>query len=176
MVWDSHNVPPMPDVSAIETRDLFALYRSILRELKIREVVRTENAPTGDYAEFLVARGLGGVLATNSEKSWDVQLPNGDRLQVKCRVVSDPPRAGQRQLSPFRSFDFEAAVLVLLSDRDFDIWRAVMVPKTIVESNSTYRAHVNGHVLFATPEILDHPLAIDLTDRLRRAAAEPRKG
>ncbi len=113
-------------------------------------------------------------MATNSEKSWDVQVPNGDRLQVKARVVSDPPRAGQRQLSPFRSFEFDAAVIVLLREDDYDIWRAVMVPTAIIESHSAFRSHVNGHVLFATTEILDHPLAVDLTDRLRGPASEPR--
>jgi hypothetical protein len=31
--------------------------------------IRTENAPVGDYAEYLVATALGGRLAPNSEKS-----------------------------------------------------------------------------------------------------------
>jgi hypothetical protein len=171
------SVPPfeaLPDLTAIETRDLFALYRQILRELKTRGVVRTENAPTGDYADYLVASSLNGVLAPNSEKSWDVRLPNGDRIQVKCRVAADPPRASQRQLSPFRSFEFEAAVIVLLRDDNFDIWRAAMVPSAVIESNSRYRSHVNGHVAFATAEILDHPLAVDLTDQLREASIERR--
>jgi hypothetical protein len=155
----------------METRSLLSLYRGILRELKSRGVIRTENAPTGDYAEYLVARGLGGVLAMNSKKSWDVQLPNGDRIQVKARVVSDPPRAGQRQLSPFRSFEFDATVVVLLRDIDFEVLRAVILPRAVVESSSVYRSHVNGYVMFATQDILDHPLAVDLTDRLRDAAA-----
>jgi hypothetical protein len=163
----------LPDLAAVETRSLFALYRSILKELKERGVVRTENAPTGDYAEYLVAKALGGVLAPNSEKRWDVLLQNGERIQVKSRVVADPPRAGQRQLSPFRSFEFDVAVIVLLRDDDFDVWRAVMVPAAIIESHSTHRSHVNGHVAFASPEIRDHPSAVDLTHRLRDASVEP---
>ena len=35
-------------------------------------MIRTENAPVGDYAEYLVWTALGGKLAPNSEKSWDV--------------------------------------------------------------------------------------------------------
>jgi hypothetical protein len=160
---------PPPDISKLEIRDLLSLYRGILRELKSREVIRTENAPTGDYAEYLVARALGGRLANNSEKSWDIELADGAHIQVKSRVVSDPPRAGQRQLSPFRSFDFDAAVVVLLRDSDFEIERAVMLPRSVIELSSRYRSHVNGHVMFATPEVLDHPLAEDLTSRLRAA-------
>jgi hypothetical protein len=48
------------------------LYRAILRELRSRGVIRTDNAPVGDYAEYLVATTLGGQLAPNSEKAWDV--------------------------------------------------------------------------------------------------------
>jgi hypothetical protein len=111
------------------------------------------------------------VLAANSDNSWDVELPNKDRIQVKARVVSDPPRAGQRQLSPFRTFTFDFAVVILLREIDLEVLRAVMLPRAVVESSSVYRSHVNGHVMFATQDILDGPLAGDLTDRLRDAAA-----
>jgi len=165
----SHDLPPR--VADLETRTLLALYRGILRELKSRGVTRTENAPTGDYAEYLVALGLGGILATSSEKGWDVELPNGDHLQVKARVVSDPPRRGQLQLSPFRSFEFDAAVVVLLSDIDLEVVRAVMLPRAVLEASSAYRSHVNGFVGFATEDVLNHPSAVELTDCLRDAAA-----
>ena len=59
------------------TRDLFMIYRATLNELKSRGIIRTENALAGDYAEYLVHRALGGRLAPNSEKSWDVELANG---------------------------------------------------------------------------------------------------
>lgn len=82
----------------------------------------------GDYAEYLVARAVQGQLAPNSEKAWDVLAPDGEKLQVKARVVSDPPAPGQLQLSPFRSFGFDAAVIVLLSNADYRIWRASKLP------------------------------------------------
>ena len=44
-------------------------------------MIRTENAPVGDYAEYLVARALGGQLAPNSEKSWDVVGSDGEKLR-----------------------------------------------------------------------------------------------
>jgi len=133
-------------------------------------VIRTENAPVGDYAEYLVATALGGQLAQNSEKAWDVLGSNGERIQVKARVVSDPPEPGQLQLSPFRSFSFDAAVIVLLSAADYDVSRASKVPRHVVESNAVYRQHVNGRVLFARPEIMGHPEATDLTATLRAAS------
>ncbi|MGZ4481812.1 MAG: hypothetical protein ACXVY5_06365, partial [Gaiellales bacterium] len=59
-----------------------------------------------------MALATGGKLAPNSQKSWDVDAPEG-RLQVKARLVSDLKNRSQRQVSPFRSWDFDAAVSVL---------------------------------------------------------------
>ena len=165
------NRQSLDDLPSMEASELFALYRSTLSELRRRGIVRTENAPAGDYAEYLVVKALGGKLAANSEKSWDVLVPTDKRVQVKARVVSDPPTRGQRQLSPFRSFDFDTAVIVLLADSDYAVWRAVEVPQAVVEERSTFRSHVNGHVLHATSDVLDHPDARDLTQRLREVQA-----
>lgn len=158
-----------PDLSALSAPGLFSLYRAILRELKSRGVIRTENAPVGDYAEYLVATALGGQLAPNSEKAWDVLGSGGENLQVKARVVSDPAEPGQLQLSPFRSFGFDSAVIVLLSATDYAVSRASKVPRHVVESSAVYRQHVNGKVLFARPEIMGHADATDLTATLRAA-------
>ncbi len=53
----------VPDLSAFSEPGVFALYRAILSELKHRGVIRTENAPVGDYAEYLVA--IGSSAASN---------------------------------------------------------------------------------------------------------------
>jgi hypothetical protein len=165
-----------PDLSALSEPGLFALYRAILRELKSRGVIRTENAPVGDYAEYLVATALGGKLAPNSEKAWDVLGHDGEKLQVKARVVSDPAEPGQLQLSPFRSFGFDSAVLVLLSATDYTVSRASKVPRHVVEASAVYRKHVNGKVLFARPDIMGHPDATDLTAALRAAQTGHEQG
>jgi hypothetical protein len=159
----------VPDLSMSSDSGLFSLYRAILAELKDRRLIRTENAPAGDYAEYLVWTALGGELAGNSKKSWDVRTLDREKLQVKARVVSDPPRAGQLQLSPFRSFGFDSAVIVLLSAADYSVVRASKVPRHIVEASAVYRQHVNGKVLFARPQIMEHPDATDLTIALRMA-------
>jgi len=88
---------------------------------------------------------------------------------VKARVVSDPPEPGQLQVSPFRSFSFDSAVIVLLSAADYAVWRASKVPRSVVESSAVYRKHVNGKILFARPGIMGHPDATDLTAVLRAA-------
>lgn len=160
-------MPIDTDLAGASTPALFELYRSILAELKTRGVIRTENAPAGDYAEHLVATAYGGELAPNSEKSWDVLCPDGTRLQVKARVVSDPPVRSQRQLSPFRTFHFDSAVIVLLNSSDYSVQRAAEIPRPVVEAAGVFQRHVNGYVVHATAALLDHPESIDVTQRLR---------
>lgn len=155
----------------MSTPELFKMYRAILRELTDRGIVRTMNAPAGDYAEYLVAAVTQGVLADNSEKSWDIKTPDGERLQVKCRVVQEGKR-GQRQLSPFRTWEFDRAVIVLFDD-DYEIRRCVALPRSVVEEHATYREHVNGHVMRATDAVLNHPSAEDWTADLVRVGTDP---
>jgi hypothetical protein len=152
------------NLSQASISELFALYGGILRELRERRIVRTANAPTGDYAEYLVAAALGGELVPNSEKGRDV-LAQGRRIQVKSRVIALPGNVGQRQLSSFRSFDFDDLVIVLFAS-DYSVWKAVLLPADVARERSTYRANVNAHVLFATDLLLAGPSAEDLTKRL----------
>lgn len=70
-------------------------------------------------------------------------LADGRRVQVKTRVTSDPPRAGQLQTSPFRSWDFGLAAFVLLRDYDYAVRRAVLLPVEVVRAQSTYRSHTD---------------------------------
>ncbi len=162
------NPPAEPTSSTTEasTAELLSAYRGILRTLRERGVIRTGNAPTGDYAEYLVARMIGGTLAGNSEKSYDVEAPDGLRYQVKARVV-DGRSAGKRQLSPFRSWDFDHAAIVLFDD-DYRVMRAATIPAAIIQARSTHRAHINGHIVFATDDLLD--LGTDVTAALGQAA------
>jgi hypothetical protein len=77
------------DVADLPTREILTLYRQMLSELRKREVIRTDNSPTGDLAEHLVAKALGGRISDNrSEASWDVEARDGSRLQVKARITS----------------------------------------------------------------------------------------
>lgn len=151
--------------------DLLSSYAAILAELRERGVVRSANAPAGDYAEWLCSRALGATLVDNfSVKSHDLVLADGQRVQVKARVTSEPPNASQLQTSSFRSWDFDLAAFVLLRDYDYAVRRAVLLPVEVVQAQSTYRGHVNGSVVMMRGALLDHEDADDITDRLRVAA------
>ena len=135
-----------------------------LRELGI---VRSANAPAGDVAEWLVAKATDGELAPKSQKSWDVKARDGRRLQVKARFVSDPIKAGQRQLSTFRSFDFDDLVVVLLNDVD-PVGRASCIPRAAVEEQASPDEYVGGNRVVASDALLDS--GEDWTNRLQQVA------
>jgi hypothetical protein len=147
--------------------ELLSFSRGILAELRRRGVIRTGNAPAGDYAELLVQRATDGELAPNSQKSWDVLTSEGERLQIKARVVTDPRKRGERQLSVFRSWDFDAAVVVLFDD-EFRVWRAARLPIETFQAAAQFVEHVRGYRVFATDDLLDG--GEDWTERLRAAA------
>jgi hypothetical protein len=148
-------------MARVPPRELLASYEVILRELRRREIVRTNDAPSGQYAEWLAQRAFGGHLAPNSVKSYDLTTTAGRQVQVKARVVRDPARkSGERQLSPFRSFDFDEA-LIILFDTTYHVSRAVTLSADIVLEHSRASTHVNGRVLVARDSILD--LGVDVT-------------
>jgi hypothetical protein len=90
----SHNAAVTTDTTAAaqlvsnsSMRDLLRLYGAILSELVRRQVIRSRNAPAGDYAEYLAMVAYDGVLAPLSTKSSDLRAQDGRLVQVKSRVV-----------------------------------------------------------------------------------------
>lgn len=53
----------MSNLDTWTNAELFSQYAAILAELRSRKVLRTANAPAGDYAEWLCQHALGGKLA-----------------------------------------------------------------------------------------------------------------
>jgi hypothetical protein len=147
--------------------DLLGIYDQVLEELRGREVIRSANAPTGDYAEWLVQRALGGKLQPSSNKSADL-IVRKKRIQIKSRVLSDPEKSGERQLSPFRSWDFDDAVIVLF-DRRYDVRRATRLKVAELKATSREDKWVSGSRVIANDGLLDR--GRDITEKLRVAAA-----
>lgn len=88
------------------------MHRSTLVELQQRQVVRTFNAPHGEWAELLVQCAYGGEPAPSNAKGWDVDA-GGRRLQVKSTAAV---KTGT--FSAIRSEEFDAVVFVRFSAID----------------------------------------------------------
>ncbi len=163
---------PGTDLRKLSIGELLALTRGVLHELKRRRVIRTTNAPTGDYAEWLTMLVTKGELEPNSSKSWDVTAQDGRRIQVKSRVVADPGNRGQRQLSAFRSWKFTDAVVILF-DEEYRVRQATRFSKAHLERRARHNEWVNGDRVLATDELLDS--GEDWTRKVRGAASRQDK-
>lgn len=64
------------------TAELLASYGAILTALLERGVIRTENSPVGDVAEWLAGRAFGLELAANSGVGWD-----GRDAAARCHTI-----------------------------------------------------------------------------------------
>ncbi|MGI9112762.1 MAG: hypothetical protein ACR2GT_11315 [Gaiellaceae bacterium] len=86
---------------------------------------------------------------------------------MQARVVTNPRSRGERQLSFFRSWEFDAAVIVLFDD-EFIVWRAARVSVETLRERARFVEYVNGHRIIARDELL--AAGENWTERLRRAA------
>ena len=165
MAQDSTGSPV--DVEDLSVFDLMRLHRQTLYELVHRGIVRTLNQPQGDWAETLVRVAYDGQLAAKSEKGYDVITADGTRLQVKARAL-DHHDVGSDTTSVFRSWEFDAMVVVLLDPDDLSVGRAAELPLEVVHDNARFVKHVNGYVLVPIPTLMDQ--GTDVTERLQAAA------
>lgn len=162
---------PRSELATATDRELLRLHGAVLDELRARGVVRTANAPLGDYAEHLFAKAFGWTLAGNSERGHDATDAAGLRFQVKARRLRTGT-PGERQLSVIRAlpdakFEMLAAVLF---DRSFKVFRAALIPHAIVLKRSSFVAHVNGWRLILDDAVLSEPAVRDVTLPLAAAA------
>lgn len=152
---------------------LLGTYARVLAELRSRQVVRTNNAPVGDYAELLVAHALDGTLARSvSEKSYDLTCEEFGKVQVKGRAVDVPASASQSQTSPFRSWDFDHAALVMVRLSDYSVHRAVVVPVGLAREQATWKSTIGAHVVHMRPPLIDALDAVDITGRVAAASLQ----
>lgn len=159
----------MPDLSGLSAGQLLRLYAEILTRLRATGVVRSGNAPAGDLAERLVLDAYTGTLAPPSAKSWDVLTPDGRKLQVKCRVIASAKPNGQF-FSPFRSWDFDACVFVLLDAATYDVALALEIDCESTRLMSRETTWVAGHRI-SIANVRASTSAKDVTRELAEAFA-----
>jgi hypothetical protein len=150
----------------LTVNELLRLNAGLLAELRRRDVVRSSNNPSGDYAEWLFSRAFGWTLESNSSSGHDAVDQNGTRYQIKCRRIS--AQNPSRQMSALRNllnrpFDVLAALLL---DENFAVSHAALIPIDIVVEKSTFTQHVNAHRFILRDSVWSIPGVIDVTDRL----------
>jgi hypothetical protein len=155
------------DPATRTTPELLGDWAAIMRALRDRDVVRTNNNPVGDIAEAIVAEHFGGERGSFSQAGWDVRTPAGERIQVKAMRMTDTTK--RRNLSPIRDRDYDSVVVVIL-DEDFRVTEGLKFDRAVVEELFDHRTHVNGRVITVTKNLRAHPqvTAIDLAPAAQR--------
>ncbi len=157
--------PATPDHSQLRhlsDLEVLATWTAAMQELRRRDILRSDNTPTGDYAEWLVATRLGLVLEPNSKSGFDAKGSDGIRYQIKARRLATAKTS--RQLSPIRNLDhnpFDFLIVVLFGPR-FDVLECCQIPLEVVREHAKYRSHVNGHILHARGAVLEDERTVKL--------------
>lgn len=159
----------MSKLDKMTVAELLTLHTKIIEELRSRSVVRSANNPTGDLAEYLFCRTFGWQQAPNSERGFDATGEDRTRYQIKGRRIHK--RNKSRQLSAIRDLDgghFDVLAGVLFDD-DFNVIRAALIPRSVVEQHATYVAHTNSSKFMLRDSIwLEHSVR-DVTEEIKAA-------
>lgn len=141
--------------------ELIRVYAEVVAELNRRQIVRTRNAPLGDFVEYLSLQVYGGKLEPNSVKSHDLVDADGRKLQIKARSVQ--AANATTQFSAFRSWAFEVAVFVVVDDLYRLAW-AREVPMQQVKDRARFVRHDNKYIV-TTSQM--RSLGTDVTAKFR---------
>ena len=136
-------------------------YAAAVAKLARHPLIRSNNKPQGDIAEAIAAEAFGGALLDQSAKSADIELPNGDLVQVKS--VTD---YGRRAKTSFiRSTDFDHLLLVIF-DPDIAVKSAHLYTKAqAIEAMGSRSKHTNARVIPINARSLS--LGEDVTQKLK---------
>jgi hypothetical protein len=153
------------------TSELLKDWSAVMRELRRRDVIRTNNNPSGDIAEAIVASHYGGERGAFAQRGWDVRLrptdefPEGERVQVKA--MRRTPTSQRSTLSPIRDADYDSVVIVIF-DEDYNVTEGLRLHRAVIEDLFPHKAYVNGRVITVT-RALRADLRVETVDLVETA-------
>lgn len=139
----------------------------MLNELLRRGITRTRNAPLGDLMEHVAAQAYGGSVEANSKKSFDLIDDSGRRIQVKARAIE--VGTAPQTFSAFRSWDFEAALFVVVNASTYEVLWAQELSAEEAASLGRRRELTNSDAIRVNAV---RTLGIDVTEKIRQAYDE----
>jgi len=159
-------------MTEIPTAQLLATFGKTLEELRRRGVARSENIPTGDFAEYLACRAFSLKPAANSTKGYDATDAEGNRIQIKGRRIT--AYNSSTQLSALRdlgtdSFDF---LIVILFNAAYRATAAYRFTIASCREVGQYVPRTNSHTVFANRTMISHSDTIDITSKIVAAYEE----
>ena len=154
----------MQQLSELTPVELLRQYTAIIDELKSRGIVRTNNAPLGDFTEWLISKMMDLQLAPNSRSGYDAISEAGVRFQIKARRIT--PNSKSRQMSAIRNYDKEDfdCLIAVIFNQNFDIVEAYLIPYDVVGKYGRFQGHTNALILTMTGAILEDTSVMKMGD------------
>jgi len=155
------------ELLTLPPRQLLGAHSLILEELNRRSILRTHNAPSGDYGEWLVAKHFNGKLLSKSAKGVDVETTDGKLIQVKARTVDVASRKASPS-SAIRDWDFTDMVLILFNRLDYSILEAYLAKMEVVKRDLvSYAKHDSKHFIPNISALKNCENVLDITSDLK---------
>lgn len=142
------------ETASRSTPQLLRDWSAIMRTLRLREVIRTNNNPVGDIAEAIVARHYNGVRGSFAQAGWDVKTVDGERIQVKA--IRQTASRRHSNVSPIRDREYDYVVIVVV-DEDFVVTEGLRLSRKTVEDLFPHREWINGRVIRLTAALRADP-------------------
>jgi len=165
----------MENLHSWTTAQLLGHFAELLDELKHRGVLRSNNNPTGDYAEWLFCRAFGLAQEPNVAPGWDAVAADGSRVQIKGRRRG-PTQSVYRPLGFMRGLDapvppFDTLGAVVF-EPGYEVALACIAPFDVVSEYAVFVPRVNGWRVRISQAFLEDKRVQLVTARLRAAAEE----
>ncbi|MDF1482618.1 hypothetical protein [Extensimonas sp. H3M7-6] len=120
----------------------------------------------GEYGEYLALKNYGGKRLPASNKSADIEGPDGKLYQVKSRKLNLNGSL-TTQLGIIRSWDFDVLVAMLF-DAKGHLLKALEMPKDVARALAKLNKHQNGDVITTDQTFFNHPQSKDITSDIAK--------
>lgn len=156
----------MIDLTTLTVTELLILHARAANELRVREILRSSNNPTGDLAEYLFCKAFDWQRSGNSFPNVDAVSHDNIRYQIKARRITRYNKS--RQLSAIRDlsgrhFQFLAGILF---DEQYGVLRAAIIPYAIVEERATFVKRTNSYKFILHDDVWQAHGVKDVSDQL----------
>ena len=159
----------MTDLQNKTIIELLELHVDIMKELQARDILRSNNLPTSDFAEYLFCKTFGWKQKDNSNPGFDAEDDEGTRYQIKGRRIT--PSNKSRQASAIRGFDKFDILAAVLFDDYYQVTKAALIPVAIVRDKATGVKHTNSEKFILSNKIWTLSGVIDVTEKIQATFA-----
>lgn len=150
----------------LDNTELLSIHADILLELCTRNILRTQNNPVGDYAEWLVSQAFGMKLLKNSYPGVDAIDVDGQKVQIKARRIT--PDSPSKQLSALRNYnatEFDYLIAVIF-DTHYNVIEAYQIPHIVIGDYAKFSKHTNAHLITLKGDILLDERVLDIKEKM----------